>query len=81
MTSPYLMVRQALGLNADSGTSMNHYYLYLLLTSLGALDTAAPASPTDPNVFRDVCNRLRAFGGNCFAVQEIERRLLPRGAT
>ena len=74
--SPYRVVRDALSLTHESGTSQNFHWFYLLLTSLADLDEANPAPVVDSDPFAEVLRRLSVYSG--FAAQEVRKLLYPR---
>jgi hypothetical protein len=69
-------VRDQLGLNSDSGTSMNNHWVYLLLSSLGDMEAANPSANTYTDPAKEVLHRLRSYQG--FASQEVAKLLVPR---
>lgn len=77
--SPYLRLRDHLGLTVESGTSQSFDHAYLLLTALGDLDTDNPAPITYANDdAMEVLHRLRTRGYRGFAMQAMEKLLVPR---
>lgn len=69
--NPYLVLRDRLGLSAQSGTSQNFHWLYLLLSALGAMEEANPTASLYSDPAKEVLHRLRAHQG--FAAQELAK--------